>query len=547
MGFPVSRCMRLVMTALGLVAAFALAWALVAGRSAATEPGCGAAAASDSSCIAGSRPVAPVPPALPTAGAARAAPGAAAVVTTEERRIDDAMRWDRLQGAVFYDAPAEASARQSAANRPRVACLISGFLRNFEEVLDGCPGGVTSTGGGPDVDELRNCPKGGYLRRRVLDPLDCDVFVSTWDIRGFGGRGVTRYDSSQTLTAAQIRHGFGRKRLRGLHIESYLGSSSPATSPPPPLPVALQASNVAPSVRSMPDQDRDGATVPAAATPTAAEDDESKFSHERNFTRREMEKRYFWQVKPRLLMAAPFASAQGLAGNIEWGPDDSDRVVESLRLLRRNDYSQAYKQWCVLALASLYERRLRLAAAPTRARTADSDGYYDFYFRTRPDIRSRAVIVGWRWADAAAAAAAASQPLRRRRVAEFKLERRQPGGSGGGHGGGSVHTVHERRLHVHARDLSDFVMLASANVTRTVIRSLYRQTLRRARSIDAATQRQGTPPAGTFAEYNLMFWHVIFAHEKGGAAATDSDAHWEVDSGGGYVKMSTKGKPKRLG
>jgi hypothetical protein len=73
---------------------------------------------------------------------------------------------------------------------------------------------------------------------------------------------------------------------------------------------------------------------------------------------------------------------------------------EDKLFLRMNDYSQAYKQWCVLRLVDTHHIK------------------YDLYFRLRPDLRTVALIFDFKWVPSRSTALAL--PAEGETAQEFK-------------------------------------------------------------------------------------------------------------------------------
>ena len=443
---------------------------------------------------------------------------------------------------------------------PRVACLVAGFLRSFEATMDSCPvrrrkdgrndgdgeprrrrrpsvdGDGGDISGGDDDGGRRAAAKRrdreaargecfGHLRRRVLDPLACDVFVSTWDIRGQGTRNTNRYDPADTVdpraVIAAVATGGGasgkgdrapRATLAALHVQRHAA--------------------YAPLLRNV--------------------------------------ERFPRPPLRQLVPAELSVGHEGVAGNIEWAPAvvAGARVVAA-RYTRTNEYAQVLKQFCAMQLVRHHElRRGRLLAAaaasqqtkPSTSPPVDPASVgYDFYFRLRPDLKARALLSPPRWQPVAPDVAAAAPAPRRERTAVFTVSRAP-------RGGGDVaarpmekreHSVGPRRIHAQNGDLTDFGFLGRPEELSHLLEAV-RSPLAAAPQAtgDATVVPAPTPDAdstgdnrtkdavgggdtrfrrdpqrfvgGQWAELNLMSWFVVFR---------GVNPPWALDNGGGYLKI----------
>lgn len=98
----------------------------------------------------------------------------------------------------------------------KMACLYAGFVRDFENMFVGCR----------DKKDSTFCSKSklrkffGNQREYLLDSTDCDVYLSTWDIRGGGRFSTTKYDMKETVDGARVKY-YYRHRMAGLHVQRY--------------------------------------------------------------------------------------------------------------------------------------------------------------------------------------------------------------------------------------------------------------------------------------------------------------------------------------
>lgn len=327
--------------------------------------------------------------------------------------------WERTE----VRGPCTRCRNRTASDKPqvRMACLYAGFMRNWEWMLGTCREMQTSHFCG-----FPNCAKlFGSQRKSLLQSTDCDVFISTWHIRGAGRFSTTAYDMAQTLPLDRVLNLY-KDWLTALHVQNY---------------------SLYESVW------RDMHLYP----------------------------RVFPQSRPAALLDASNPRAA------RWQGRDQTR-----HFLRRNDYSQAYKHWCVLQLVD---------------RSAFK---YDVYFRLRTDLRMTRIMRSLRFAPGTSETTA---------TVEFKLE--------AANGSASIHTVSDNRLHVNNFDVGDFGFLGRPAMIRhlsTIVWDYCR-----------APPVEGMQPVKRVAhsqisEYNLMLWRAIF------------DAKWDVDSGMRYLWVSRSRK-----
>ena len=129
-------------------------------------------------------------------------------------RPDVGARWRELEGAA---AAGSGSSSRGTRSVVRVACLFAGFVRDYENMLMRCSDSKTSR---------RKCSIShhakfyGNLRTNIIEPLNCDVYASTWNIRGKGRFNVHNYDHRQTISVEQLQQAYG-SQLAGLHVQNY--------------------------------------------------------------------------------------------------------------------------------------------------------------------------------------------------------------------------------------------------------------------------------------------------------------------------------------
>eukprot|EP00760_Papus_ankaliazontas_P025638 PhM_4_TR282/c0_g1_i1/m.80577 len=98
----------------------------------------------------------------------------------------------------------------------RIACLYVGFMRDFILMLETCS----------RVRRAKTCAISehkkffGDQRIRILQPLNCDVFISTWHIGGKGRYNIQYYDLTDVVSPEAIRPHYG-PRLMALHVQNY--------------------------------------------------------------------------------------------------------------------------------------------------------------------------------------------------------------------------------------------------------------------------------------------------------------------------------------
>ena len=127
-------------------------------------------------------------------------------------RPDVGARWRELERKQANAGEARTGGRSVV----RVACLFAGFVRDYERMLNKCT----------DMASPRKCLDStiakfyGNLRSNIIEPLNCDVYASTWNIRGKGKFDVRVYDHRQTISVAQLQQTYG-PQLAGLHVQNY--------------------------------------------------------------------------------------------------------------------------------------------------------------------------------------------------------------------------------------------------------------------------------------------------------------------------------------
>ena len=189
-------------------------------------------------------------------------------------------------------AAAEATSSSSASSfssQPRIACLYAGFMRNYQMMLAPCRGARCRV--------PRHAKAFGDTRRKILVGTQCDVFLSTWHLRGVGRFFTTSYDEGDLIQADDVIRSFGEDRVAALHVQNY--------------------------------------------TP---------YGEFWMYTHRFY--RHFPQTRP---LGYRSDAQLGLA-SLRWHGVPASNV-----LLRPNDFSQSYKHWCVLRLVADYLKRDPLA------------------------------------------------------------------------------------------------------------------------------------------------------------------------------------------
>ena len=310
---------------------------------------------------------------------------------------------------------------------PKIACLISGFLRRFEIMLDSCP---------PES----GCRKGGYLRERILDSLNCDIFVSTYNIRGYGGRAFHDYGNGNSNNGDLLSANYIASVFH--HHQHQQQKKRKSSSSPTSQLVGLQ---VQPFLASS----------------------SSSFSFENLFIKMEEKPKskdfYFSQAKPRKFSSKNYDSSVGLLGNGKWemrrkteNDGDNEKQQDSWsfvkddtkQFLRRNDYSQVYKQYCVWEMAVLYEE--------------EEQYFYDFFYRLRMDLKPRKVLSlsGFDYENKILRFQLL-KPQNSNDVVDKNRKQNQQDRE--------EHFISPNRLHVHTNDFSDFVMFSERKIAKEML------------------------------------------------------------------------------
>ena len=376
---------------------------------------------------------------------------------------------------------------RTTSNGLRIACLQSGFMRRFEYCLNSCRDRKSQKycqKPRPPKKQKKFEKRFGDVRARLFRSSDCDVFISTWHIRGFGRFNTNLYDTNLKVDGAHIRKLYA-DRLAALHIQNY----------------TLYG--------------------------------------------------LLWRFMQRFPRGFEQTRPTELHTEDKFVPSWEGKP-ESKLYLRMNDYSQAYKQWCVLRLVDTH--------APTK---------YDLYYRLRPDLRTMALVTDFKWTssrreslyDAAVAGSETSfvsavhpDPKAPYENAEvYGAKSTYPIGrvpTNAGYNASFViqryklyykvkntiaHTVNANRIHVNNFDISDFAFLGPPPMIRNITIGVWAQcekpVMANAPTIRPVAKDEKDPtrnkgdqlPMGTYAEFNLMTWRIIF------------DAGWEVDTGSRYL------------
>jgi hypothetical protein len=205
-----------------------------------------------------------------------------------------------------------------------------------------------------------------------------------------------------------------------------------------------------------------------------------------------------WRYMHKFTRGFPQYRSTKLFVNRRAGTASFSGIPEVNFLLRQNDYSQAYKHWCVMQLALL------------------SQFPYDAFYRLRFDLRAVGRLHSLRFAVDAATGD---------ETVQFGIARGAEAESGAA---ASSHFISARRIHAHNFDISDFGFFGPARMIEHLA-SLWFYCLAR----PGAFAEAGTPvveglTALTISEYNYMVWRVIF------------DSNWTVDSGNRYLSASRR-------
>jgi hypothetical protein len=301
--------------------------------------------------------------------------------------------------------------------KAKMACMYAGFMRNYEMMLATC-----EEARGYKFCAYPRCRKlYGYQRKNLLETTGCDVFISTWNIRGVG-----RYDTFE-YSAADVDFEHVKKaynpNLAGLHVQNY-------------------------------------------SLYQGIWEEMHRYARE------------FPQTRP----LGPDPGGKSWHGYPSTNP-----------YIRRNDYSQSYKHWCVLQLV------LR------------SKVDYDFYMRLRPDLRMiRPMLNPTVWETAIGADGRTTTTK-----ATFQMEYLN--------GTRSMHVLHGNRMHVNNFDIGDFGWAGLPHVIRELNERPWKLCLA---PPNASMGRFNGDVVIPISEYNLMLWRVVF------------DRKYEVDSGDRYLWVS---------
>ena len=381
---------------------------------------------------------------------------------------------------LLYQRPKRVSwsrSGESVADRPspvKIACLYAGFMRDFERMYGSCH----------EFHSAKYCGVSkknkmyGNQKAFIIAPSNCDVFISTWHIRGAGRFSTSTYNMRDIVPVQAVKRIYG-DQLAVLHLQNYT-----------PYMQAWDYMHV--------------------------------FSRD------------FPQTKPTVLGGDPHAGIYLWAG-----------VPVTNHYLRRNDYSQSYKQWCVLQLVKGYGED------------------YDLYFRLRADLRAVMrlfnfqfsahtkgsiefsmeeipnVTQGIRTAPGTQVAVRAGMlPSHARRTMPSSAQSEAPqsseptsgseDGSSRGYAVARTHIVGPGRLHVNNFDVGDFGFLGPPQMIDR-LGDVWKYCLRN------SSERVPFVRHSTISEYNLMVWRIVF------------DNQWLVDSGGRYLWVSRRLHQKTRG
>ena len=503
------------------------------------------------------------------------------------------------------------SPSSSSSSSPKIACLISGFLRRFEILLDSCP------------PEIHDCSKkGGYLRKRILDPLGCDIFISTWNIRGFGGRAFHDYDAAEDSSAI----------LSGNYIASvfYGGQQQQQRQQQQERKREKDSSSKLVGLHLQPYQDHfEKLFLKMEGMPKKQGIVENGMNTNNNtIIRNDSETPFFFrQAKPSQMNTKAFESSVGLAGNTVWDLADqtnqdtqndknsirrkNNNIVlddHSKQFLRRSDFSQVYKQYCAWEMATLFEEEQQ-DKNRNRNRNNNYSYSYDFFYRMRMDLRPTRMlqVINFNSEERKLVFSLMMVPER----ADGKKEQ-ENSPNNNQH---QYHSISPHRIHVHSNDISDFIMFAERSVAKRMLTKIWKEQLvkscaqsyyknnntnKRDVSDDRSSlifpeyvsdqkdktllnereihfhqdlredirkeynnnnhdhrgddvvfinnlhkMRRYHLKAGTFAEFNLMFWREIFDgnddNKKMKKRDKNTSSFLEVDYvDGGYMKMDAK-------
>ena len=97
----------------------------------------------------------------------------------------------------------------------RIACLYVGFLRDYGFMLDRCEDHRRRSWCGDGKQKFF-----GNQRRAILEPLDCDVFMTTWHVGGKGRYSTYHYDMNDVIRPEEVKAKYG-DRMAVLHVQNY--------------------------------------------------------------------------------------------------------------------------------------------------------------------------------------------------------------------------------------------------------------------------------------------------------------------------------------
>jgi hypothetical protein len=177
--------------------------------------------------LASAAPVAAKPSgATPAPGGDAGAPDAPPVVEEPWMKAQQPEEADALPGldlvptarSYYYRRDPALHVKKNATSAPRVACILAGFMRNYELMLQRCRDHKTTK----YCSKVALSKNYGRQRHNILDGTDCDVHIATWNIRGVGRYNTDVYDQSvgAAVRPSALRRAYG-PRLASLHIQQY--------------------------------------------------------------------------------------------------------------------------------------------------------------------------------------------------------------------------------------------------------------------------------------------------------------------------------------
>lgn len=369
-------------------------------------------------------------------------------------------------------------------NTVRVACLYSGFLRDFQLMLATCTDALAKKKVHLCKRKRRLKVYGGQ-RRGVLDGTNCDVFISTWDLKGIGRFNKYVYPEKKVHPWSVMKE--YRDQLAVLHMQNY-----------------------------------------------STYDVLWRYMH--RFARK------FPQTHPTKQLTKTLPDGR------EW-PFAWEGVPETKEFLRLNDYSQSYKQWAVYRLVQQYEKQMangngydvyfRLRTDLRSIKTFANFHWIDFSKRE----------IGFDLVPPLAANKGATSSLgtedhkddKEEEADDLTAEKSGVKGlddkddeDGGLNQNITHHRVGPRRLFTNNFEVSDFGYLGVPSVIgkmANVWHFCYAPP-----KDNASDPHVSRVKHEWISEYNLMVWRIIF------------DEKWEIDSGGRALSVSRcdiRRKPKR--